>query len=95
MDEDAWCRTPAMTLAELVALRRNLALTQAKMAKRMGLSHRGYQDIEGSVSKVRPIHVAAAERAALTLAVERGNPMLAPAGVRRQALELARLITGE
>ncbi len=47
------------------------------------------------MSKVRPIHAAAAERAALTLAVERGNPMLAPASVRRQAPELARLITGE
>ena len=84
-----------MTPAELVALRNSLALTQAEMAERMGLGARAYQDIEGGVSKVRPIHVAAAERAALTLAVERGNPMLAPATVRRQALELARLITGE
>ena len=84
-----------MTPAEIIALRRSLALKQAEMAERMGLSMRALQDIEGGISKVRQIHVAAAERAALTLAVERGNPMLATANVRRQALELVRLITGQ
>ena len=83
-----------MTHAELAALRNTLGLTQAAMAERMGLGARAYQDIEGGISKVRPIHVAAIERAALALAVERGNPMLAPAAVRRHALDLARLITG-
>ena len=61
----------------------------------MGLSTRALQYIESGQSKVRLIHVAAAERAALALAVERGNPMLATANVRRQALELVRLITGQ
>ena len=84
-----------MTPAELAALRNSLALTQADMGERMGLGTRAYQAIETGEAKVRSIHVAAAERAALALAVERGNPMLAPASVRRQALELARLITGE
>lgn len=83
-----------MTAAELVALRKRLDLTQAGMAERVGLSLRAYQDIEASVSKLRPIHAHAAERAALALAVERADPMLAPAVVRRQALDLARLITG-
>ena len=84
-----------MTAADLVALRKSLNLTQAEMAERIGLGLRAYQDIEGGVSKLRPIHVNAAERAALSLAVERGNPMLAPAGVRREALDLAGLIRGE
>lgn len=83
-----------MTPAELVALRKSLDLTQAEMAGRVGLGLRAYQDIEAGVSKLRPIHAHAAERAALTLAVERANPMLAPAAVRREALDLARLITG-
>lgn len=83
-----------MTPADLVAFRKTLDLTQAEMAERVGLGLRAYQDIEAGVSRLRPIHVHAAERAALALAVERGNPMLAPAEVRRQALDLARLITG-
>jgi transcriptional regulator with XRE-family HTH domain len=83
-----------MTAGELVDLRDRLGITQTEMAQRLGLGLRAYQDIEGGVSKVRAIHVAAAERAALALAVERRDPMLAPVDVRRQALELARLITG-
>lgn len=82
-------------VADLVALRRNLGLTQTRMAEAIGLAMRSYQDIESGGAKLRPIHVAAAERAALALAVERCDPMLAPANVRRQALTLARLITGE
>ena len=84
-----------MTLDEFVALRKGLGLTQTEMAGRIGLTLRGYQDVEGGASKLRFLHIAAAERAALAIAVERGEPMLAPAGIRRQALELARLITGE
>jgi len=81
-------------MTEIAAIRATLRLTQAEMAERIGLGLRAYQDIEGGVSKVRQIHIAAVERAALALAVERGNPMLAPASVRREALEIARLITG-
>ena len=82
-----------MILEDFVGHRKTLGLTQTEMAGRIGLGLRAYQDIEAGVSKLRPIHVAAAERVALALAVERGDPMLAPAGVRRQALELARLMT--
>ena len=71
-----------------------MGLTQAAMAGRMGLDARAYQGIEAGASALRPMHARAAERAALALAVERGDPMLAPAGVRRDALDLARLITG-
>jgi len=83
-----------MTSEELIAFRDLLGLTQTAMAERIGLGLRAYQDIEGGASKLRPIHVAAAERAGLALAVERRNPMLAPVAVRREALELARLIAG-
>ena len=82
-----------MTLEDIVGHRKALGLTQTEMAERIGLGMRAYQDIETGASKLRPIHVAAVERASLALAIERGNPMLAPAAVRRQALELARLIT--
>jgi len=55
---------------------------------------RPYAELESGRSEFRPIHARAAERAALEVAIERGNPMLAPASIRREALELARLITG-
>ena len=84
-----------MTVEGFTALRKQLGLTQTEMAGRIGLSMRAYQDIEAGTSKLRPIHVAAAERAALALAVARSDPMLAPASIRRQALDLARMITGE
>ena len=92
----------SMTTADLGALRRALGLTQTEMGERMGLSMRAYQDAEAGESgalrrdaagAVKARHALAAERAALTVAVERGNPMLAPPGIRREALASARLIT--
>lgn len=84
-----------MTPNDLAALRRELGINQSEMAERIGMRLRAYQDIEGGLSKLRPIHVAAAERAALALAVERRSPMLAPASIRSQALDLVALIRGE
>jgi transcriptional regulator with XRE-family HTH domain len=86
-------RKKSMTNSELVALRKLLGLTQAEMAERMGLGTRAYQSLEAGET-LRTLHILAAERIALALAVERGDPMLAPVGVRREALELARSITG-
>ncbi|PWB94641.1 helix-turn-helix domain-containing protein [Methylosinus sporium] len=82
-----------MTNEELIALRKRLGLTQVEMADRMGLSTRALQVIEAGES-LRGLHVAAAERVALAVAVERGDPMLAPVTIRREALELARMVTG-
>lgn len=84
-----------MTRDELARLRKSLGLTQADMADRVGLSPRAYQDIENGRSVLRPVHAHAAERVALAVAVERGDPMMAPASIRREALALVRLITGE
>lgn len=81
-----------MTPEELKELRKSLGLTQAEFAERIGMKVRAYADIELGVSPVRPIHVLATERVALSIAVERRNPMLAPASVRKEALELAQQI---
>lgn len=83
-----------MTAEELIALRKSLGLTQAELGERIGLALRSIQEIESGKTPVRPSHALAAERIALALAVERKDPMLAPAAVRREALELARLIAG-
>lgn len=83
-----------MTKEDFVALRKSLGLTQTELGERIGLGLRALQDIEAGKTPVRPSHALAAERVALALAVERGEPMLAPIGVRREALELARLIAG-
>lgn len=44
---------------------------------------------------MRLIHILALERLSLALAVERAEPMLAPAGIRREALDLVALIRGD
>jgi transcriptional regulator with XRE-family HTH domain len=84
-----------MKPADLKALRNTLDLNQADMATRMGLGARAYQALEAGESAIRPIHVNAAERAALAIAVERRQPMLAPASIRREALDLAAMLRGE
>jgi transcriptional regulator with XRE-family HTH domain len=83
-----------MTAAELLAYREAAGITQTELADRIGLTSRPYQDIEGGRTKVQRRHVLAFERAALALALERGDINLAPPAIRRDALALARLITG-
>lgn len=75
------------------ALRKHLGLTQTEMGGRMGVAMRTVQDLESGASRIKAMHVAAAERIALDVALERQDPMLAPASVCRQALDLARLVT--
>ncbi len=82
-----------MTVEEFTTLRHALGLTQTEMAKRMRLSLRTFQDIEAR-DTLRRVHALSAERVALSIAVENGDPMLAPANVRREALDLATLIRG-
>jgi DNA-binding XRE family transcriptional regulator len=82
-----------MTADELIALRRACGLTQTEFAERVGMTLRPYQSLE-SGGEMLPRHVLAIERAALAIAVEKKAPMLAPPSVRRDALELCRLITG-
>lgn len=84
-----------MNRDDLKALRNALALNQADMAARIGLGARAYQALEAGEATIRPIHVNAAERAALAIAVERRQPMLAPASIRREALDLAALMRGD
>lgn len=82
-----------MTADELTTLRKTLGLTQTEMATRIGLGLRAYQSIENGSSPVRESHALAAEHVALSIAVERADPMLAPARIRKLALGLANLIT--
>jgi transcriptional regulator with XRE-family HTH domain len=75
-------------------LRDRLGLHQSQMAEKMGLSTRAYQDLEADPAKVRKLHWLAAERVSLDVAAKAGNPMLAELQIRREALEIARLIAG-
>ena len=76
----------------LINLRKALGLRQSEMAFRMGLSLRPYQELESKIRKVRPRHVRLAESVALDLAIEKEDPALAPANIRKKAIKLARLI---
>ena len=77
-----------MTREELRSLREKLGLSQAQMAERIGIRLRAYSDLENLNRAVRDVSGLAAERVALAVAAERGDPMLAPASVRRDALAL-------
>ena len=83
-----------MTVEDLKAFREAAKLTQSGMADLMGLGLSAYQDLESGLSKLKVRHQLAIERASLRLAVERGDINLAMASVRRDALDLAKLITG-
>jgi DNA-binding XRE family transcriptional regulator len=81
-----------MTPQDLVALRKSMDLGQALMAETIGMSLRGYQALESGDTAIRPLHVLAMERAAEKVAIATKNPMVAPATVRRDAQELARMM---
>jgi len=73
----------------LLQVRTEIGLSQAEMARRMGLSLRPYQELESTLRRVRPRHIRLAELVALEVAVETDNPELAPRDLRRLALKLA------
>ena len=75
--------------------RKTLGLAQSGMAYRMGLSLRPYQQLELNPDKVRKRHIRLAESVALDVALEQNRPELAPASVRKKAMELARMIAEE
>jgi transcriptional regulator with XRE-family HTH domain len=83
---------PANDGFPLIRLRKALGLAQSEMAKRMGLSLRPYQELEANIRKVLPRHIRLAESVALDVAIENEDPELAPAAVRKKAINLARLI---
>lgn len=83
-----------MSVAELLALRKALGLTQTEMGRAIGLSIRTYNAIETGATKIRTLHVLAAERVALTYAAERRQADFLPAEVLQDALELSGQITG-
>lgn len=87
-----------MSAKEMKGLRKAAKLTQTEMAELMGLSKNPYIELEKDDpdwEKFKPRHQLALERVSLKLAVERGDINLALPSVRRDALDLAKLITGE
>ena len=60
------------TKNRLQALRSALGATQSQFADRMGVPLRTYEDLEGGKSTIRPVHMRAAEMAALLFAADKG-----------------------
>jgi len=86
-----------MTAAIMKGLRLKAGLTQAEMAEHMGLGKTAYVDLESDDpdwKKFKARHLLALERVSLRLAIERGDINYALPAVRRDALDLAKLITG-
>lgn len=87
-----------MSVQEMKDLRERARLTQAQMAERMGLGKTAYVDLElgdDDWKKFKRRHQLALERASLTLALERRDIDLALPSIRRDALDFARLVSGE
>jgi transcriptional regulator with XRE-family HTH domain len=74
--------------------RRRLHLSQAELAERLGMSLRGYQDLERADASVKPVYFLALEFLQLQVAAERKAPELASVQGRALALEIAALIKG-
>jgi len=74
---------------QLIAIRKQLSLTQQEMAWEIGMSLRAYQALEGRESSCRVIHLLAAERVALRKAAVSGDLSLLPETVSLDALRLA------
>lgn len=78
----------------LLDFREAAGLTQVQLAEHLGLGRSAYLDLETGFSKFKPRHLMMLERVSLRLALERGDVNIALPAVRRDALDLARLITG-
>ncbi|MCA0357360.1 MAG: helix-turn-helix domain-containing protein [Proteobacteria bacterium] len=86
-----------MSAKEMKALREAAGLTQVEMAARMDMGRSSYIDLEADDpdwKKFKRKHQLQLERLSLSLAVEKGDINLALPSVRRDALDLARLVTG-
>lgn len=79
----------------LLDFREAAGLTQQQLADLLGLGRSSYLDLESGFTKFKPKHLAMLERVSLKLAVERGDLNIALPAIRRDALDFARLITGE
>lgn len=53
-------------------------VSQARMAEKMGMPIRTYEDIEAGRSVFRPIHIAAAKMALIEIAVEKEDLTILP-----------------
>ena len=76
----------------LKKLRKELGLRQSEMAELMGLSLRPYQQLESKERIVRSRHIRLAESVALDIAIQKQNLELAPANVRKKAVQLALML---
>ena len=73
-------------------LREAAGLRQPEMAILMGLSLRGYQDLEAGRASFSPRHQIVLERVSLNLAIRTRNPELAAPIIREQSINLANLL---
>jgi len=81
-----------MTNQELIFLRLSWGWSQTNMADHLGLPLGAYQDLENRKGDLLPVYALAIERLGLAHASAMRDPGAASGTVRREALELARLL---
>ncbi|KQY23682.1 hypothetical protein ASD31_22075 [Rhizobium sp. Root482] len=80
---------------ELKDLRNCLGLTQSAMAAKIGLSLRGYEELEAGRSQVKDLHLFAARYAAFMHVINMGRTDDLPSDLRDVAERLALLLNDE
>lgn len=73
---------------DLAELRKAFGVTQERFSSLMGLPIRTYEDIEAGRSRLRDVHIRAAQYAAMQLAADGHNPRALPEGLQTMARNL-------
>jgi DNA-binding XRE family transcriptional regulator len=68
---------------KLYDLRSKIGATQSQFADRMGVPLRTYEDLETERTTIRPVHVRAAEMAAILFAIDKGLEDKLPGDLQR------------
>ena len=81
-----------MSAKSMRELRRRASLTQAEMAMRLGLSYRGYQELEAERASFSERHRSMLERVSLRIAVDQGDISLALPSILIEVLSISSAI---
>jgi DNA-binding XRE family transcriptional regulator len=84
-----------MDAAGISGLRKEAGLSEEAMSKKVGLPLDVYLGLESGLKRPTRLQTLALERVALSLAVDRKNPAIAPSAVSRAALRLGIIVLEE
>lgn len=81
--------------AHIKILRERMGITQKQLADMLEMSLTQVHDLENGKANVRKIHIMAIERASLSIALDKGKPEIADAGIRQDMIRFIKLWAGD